>query len=300
MRKTLDFIYSDSDESLGTPDPQEIKESIAEYERRSLAAHSEGLLKNIRKAVENAKLCLSNNDFSNPILSHMALIKKEQTIPEEQMQKQFGDELDELIDEDFLQSTPKTETKQEKNEQAVETLQDELRELYDNFEDDELFNNEDNDSQNCTPRGYSNLKSITTKNGSSKRIPKDSYGVYEENELDGRENRDNELPFAVADELIDEKESSSKKVEDYIVHEEVKDIHPKYEEKGKQESKINLVSLNIPQIKEKRAESTHNTPQKPENIRNNFQEICKKKLKSLSRDGSVIRKYSAERFKGSS
>jgi hypothetical protein len=147
LRQTLDFILSDSDDSFGNPDPREIKESINAFERRSLEKQSEGILKSMKEVIKNAKVCLSNNDFSNPILSNMHLIKKEKTIPENEIHPRFGDELDDLIDDDYLEITPSDDGIINQEKQVVETLGDELNEIYQNY-GDELFDfEEDNDSQ---------------------------------------------------------------------------------------------------------------------------------------------------------
>lgn len=56
LRQTLDFILSDSDESLDMPDKKELKESIIKFERKSLVKQSEDLLKSMRDAISNAKI----------------------------------------------------------------------------------------------------------------------------------------------------------------------------------------------------------------------------------------------------
>jgi hypothetical protein len=148
LRQTLDFILSESEDSFEVPDEQELKESIIKFERQSLVKQSQGLLKSMRDAIANAKVCLSNNDFSNPMLRSVQLIKREKTCPEEDMEKRFGDELDDLIDEDFLQVTPQQDVGAKKGEkQAVETLGEELNELYQDY-GEQLFEFDDGSSMN--------------------------------------------------------------------------------------------------------------------------------------------------------
>ncbi|CAI2387733.1 unnamed protein product [Moneuplotes crassus] len=295
MRKTLDFIYSDSDESLENPDPQEIKEGIAEFKRRSLIAQSEGLLKNIKKAVENAKLCLSNNDFSNPVFNKLHMASKEMPIQKKNNAKHFEDDLDDLIDDDFLQSTPSNQKHNEENKQIKETLQDELNEIYNNYAEG-MFNNED--SLTCTPRGFSNLKSVTTKKGSSKKILQESYGIYQEDDIHSGESKEPEIPFAMAEDPSTPKDPSANKVDDYVIKPSPKVSDSDAESRdNNDDAPPNIVTLNINKSKPKRPSSLGATPSTEKKQKRRIPKVVKEKLMSLTREGSVIRKYSAEKFK---
>lgn len=235
----------------------------------------------------------------------MNLIKKESTVPEEHMEKKMVDDLDDLIDDDFLQSTPSNQKKNVEDKQAVETLQDELNELYENY-GDEIFDNEV--SETCTPRGFSNLKSVTTKNGSSKKVDKDSFGIYVEDEIEDEikdeikdeESKDQELPFSMADDPTTPKNPSSKKVEDYVIKDSLPNSEVGSEIKdAKLEDMHNITPLNIEKSKEKRPSSLDHTPPPSSKKKKRIPENLKKKLMSLTREGSVIRNYSAERFRES-
>ena len=185
IRKTLDFILSESEDSFEVPDEKELKESIIKFERHSIARQSEDLLKSMKDAIAQAKVCLSNNDFKNPMLKSVQLIKREKVLPEDEMER------------DFMDLTPKQSlTTQQKRNERVETLGEELDDLYDNYDD--MFNYEDEDSShNDTPKGYSVYPSVLdTNNGSSKKIHNvESLDVEEYADL--RVNKEQELPFDI-------------------------------------------------------------------------------------------------------
>ena len=209
IRQTLDFVLSESEDSFEAPDEQEIKESIIKFEGQTLIKQSESLLKSMNDAITKAKLCLSNNDFSNPLLHSVQMIKKEKTIPEEEIEKRFGDELDELIDEDFVRVTPRKNSKiVEDNKNALESLGDELNQLYENY-GEHLFNYEEQTSPIDTPRGYTMIPSTLEEIKDSDK----AIQLQNSNEIVGEDQKrlkKSESPFDIANDLNNPNKSNNK------------------------------------------------------------------------------------------
>lgn len=154
----------------------------------------------------------------------MNIFKKAHQHPEEDMQKGFEHELDELIDDDFDPSQYKSqsnELKNEKNKEALETLDEELKNLYTNY-GEELFNYEDESSliNDTTPRGYTLVPStvddrpsklIHTESGSNVIIEtpdQENFGIYKQQEIE--EKLKSEIPFSIATdygEITDERKN---------------------------------------------------------------------------------------------
>ena len=210
VRQTLEFILSESEDSFEAPDEQEIKESIIKFEGQTIVKQSESLLKSMNDAILKAKLWLSNHDFSNPLLHSIQIIKNEKAIPEEEVEKRFGDELDELIDDDFVRVTPNKNSRIiEQNKDALETLGDELNQLYENYGEN-LFNYEEHSSPIDTPRGYTMIPSNLDELKNSDRNINLQLSSNNKDDILKSKNKDIESPFSIANDLSNPQFSNNK------------------------------------------------------------------------------------------
>jgi hypothetical protein len=146
---------------------------------------------------------------------------------------------------------------------------------------------------------------IDTKNESSKNVANEDYGVYEEHELNFKPNGDVDSPFAVANDISGSPFGSLKKAE--FTTDSKKDVKANKEEVKRTKSKIitdkekndlllQPVKIN-PNSAEKRVSSAGHTPSRSDR-KSRIPQNIKKKLRSLSKGGSVMRKYSLENFRG--
>jgi hypothetical protein len=122
----------------------------------------------------------------------------------------------------------------------------------------------------------------------------DDCGVYEEHEIEMKGNGEFEIPFAMAKDDHEHKDFSEKIIEE-IKHSKDKSDNVLNKSKGSEKR------LSVPKDNTgKRGNSVGNTPTRPNARRKKTApENIKNKLKTLSRLGSVIRNYSADRFRDS-
>mmetsp|Transcript_14948 Transcript_14948/g.13129 ORF Transcript_14948/g.13129 Transcript_14948/m.13129 type:complete len:195 (+) Transcript_14948:201-785(+) len=123
-------------------------------------------------------------------------------------------------------------------------------------------------------------------NGSSKKILHED-GVFREEDYKNIEG-DNEIPFVVSKEEQSPKDTKNKP-EDYEI---------KTEEK-KEKIESNIITLSLPEETKPRNSSVDKILARPEKRKMRIPASIKEKLRSTSREGSVIRKYSMERFRES-
>ncbi|CAI2372915.1 unnamed protein product [Moneuplotes crassus] len=179
FKKVLEVVYGSSDGSFEEPDPQEIQESIAEFEKQTLVAQSEDLVKKMQQTVENARICLSKGDYSNLIFDSMNLVKKEQTVPEESVEARIEKDLNVLINEDFLEPPSPNRVEHEESKNVRETLEDELNELYAN-RDEDIFELNSEEFGVHKPNSISHNHSFEPE--TEDKIQRKTFGIYEDEE----------------------------------------------------------------------------------------------------------------------
>jgi hypothetical protein len=247
----------------------------------------------MREAISNAKICLSNNDFSNPLLKSVNLYKREKAIPEEEMEK------------DFMNLSPKESfPSKQKSQDHVQTLGDELNELYDN-ELDDLFNYDENSSNLNTPRGYTMFPSVLdTNNEPLKKFEDFDFGVYEDKHDNVRKNLS---PFEVNNQNTPSQNESNKsipklgspKIQKVIIEEIKEESDNPNQSKTAVDNLTPTPSKPKDALSQKKASSAGNTPlrEAPKKKKDKIPKTLKEKMRSLSKGGSVMAKYSLDKFK---